>query len=86
MDGSDRAIGHIYPEKLRSHIARLDPTTVRELVRLARIGMETEAVIKAQATEIERLREALEPFSDWMNDRHIGHYDRARDVYNRNRV
>lgn len=30
-----------------SHFARMDPQTVAELVRLARIGMEREAAIKA---------------------------------------
>ena len=36
-------IGEIYARIDASHIARLDPATVRELVRLARIGLASES-------------------------------------------
>jgi hypothetical protein len=42
-----------------SHIARLDPDTVRELVRLARIGAETEAR-RAALDELVKLSQEME--------------------------
>jgi hypothetical protein len=44
--------------KLVSHISRLDPTTVRELVRLARIGAETEAR-RAALDEMVKLQQEI---------------------------
>jgi hypothetical protein len=65
--GTMPKIGHVKMPKLVSHISRLDPTTVRELVRLARIGAETEvrrakdaemAALTARVAELASARDA----------------------------
>jgi len=56
--GTMPKIGHVKMPKLVSHISRLDPTTVRELVRLARIGAETEAR-RAALDEMVKLQQEI---------------------------